>query len=141
MTSSTEIQLEKDTISLEDMTKFLEKKKTDVLVESYNEQKKANEFSAVISTRGCDSRDFIFIKADTNESIVVTPDHKIYTDTGWIRADNLTKNSLVLDSTVGLTKITDLHKIHDDLSQRVYTLTIDKTQCYFANGLLVHNGN
>lgn len=138
ITSTTEIQSEKDIFIIEDATKLMRSKK-DISVESYDVKNKRKVFSPIISTRCCDSKDFIMIKTESNETIIVTLDHKIYTPDGWLRADALSGRTQVMDSTTGLTAITDLHRIQDDLVRKVYTLTIEDTQCYFANNILVHN--
>tara|TARA_R110000772_G_scaffold57914_3_gene131040 strand:+ start:2227 stop:2649 length:423 start_codon:yes stop_codon:yes gene_type:complete len=111
----------------------------DMLVRSYNIKKRTPSDSNVVATRSSSSKDFIYIQTTSGTSIILTHDHKIYIDSDWIRADRLSIGLPVLNSELKETKIIDIHKIHNNTSQKVYNLTIENTQCFFANDILVHN--
>jgi len=111
----------------------------DMSIKSYAVKKKKIITSDVVATRSSSSKDFIYIQVETGESIILTHDHKIYVDSEWLRADKIAVGLTVLNSELEQTKIVDMHKIHNDMTQKVYNLTIEDTQCFFANDILVHN--
>ena len=111
----------------------------DMTIKSYNIKKSEVTSSTVISTRSSSSKDLIYIQTDTGEAVILTHDHKIYVDNEWIRADKLSPGQVTLNSKLKQSTIIDMHKIHNDISQKVYNLTIEDTQCFFANDILVHN--
>lgn len=111
----------------------------DMSIKSYAVKKKKIITSDVVATRSSSSKDFIYIQVETGESIILTHDHKIYVDSEWLRADKIAVGLTVLNSELEQTKIVDMHKIHNDMNQKVYNLTIEDTQCFFANDILVHN--
>ena len=111
----------------------------DMSIKSYEVKKKKIITSDVVATRSSSSKDFIYIQVETGESIILTHDHKIYVDSKWLRADKIAVGLTVLNSELEQTKIVDIHKIHNDMTQKVYNLTIEDTQCFFANDILVHN--
>ena len=111
----------------------------DMSIKSYTVKKKKIITSDVVATRSSSSKDFIYIQVETGESIILTHDHKIYVDSEWLRADKIAVGLTVLNSELEQTNIVDMHKIHNDMTQKVYNLTIEDTQCFFANGILVHN--
>ena len=111
----------------------------DMSIKSYTLKKKTVIDSDVIATRSSSSRDFIYIQTDTGETIILTHDHKIYINNEWVRADKIAPGQVTLNSSLDPATIIDIHKIHNDISQKVYNLTIEDTQCFFANDILVHN--
>lgn len=80
------------------------------------------------------------IDNNTGKSIVVTPEHMIYTrNRGYVKAkDLLETDHLVFDSGEVLNEngIT-LEYLNDPIP--VYDITVDDTQNFFANGILIHN--
>ena len=111
----------------------------DMNIKSYNIKKSTITDKNVIATRSSSSKDLIYIQTDTGETVIVTHDHKIYIDNEWIRADKISPGQQALNSELKQTAIIDMHKIHNDISQKVYNLTVEDTQCFFANDILVHN--
>lgn len=98
--------------------------------------------SPVTSTRRSDTRDLLLIECDYNEiKLILTPDHKVY-DLGnkrFVRAMDLNpETSLKHVDDIDI-KVSGIRKIQNTALEDVYTLTIDKTQCFFADGVLVHN--
>lgn len=109
-----------------------------MMIQSYITKTNKITTKEVISTRSSSSKDFICIQ--TNKSpVILTHDHKVFSEGEWIRADRLVKGLKLLNSALDPVKITDIHKIHNDISQRVYNLTVQDTECFFANDILVHN--
>ena len=111
----------------------------DMTIKSYIIKRNKIIDSNVISTRSSSSKDFIYIQTISGEAIILTHDHKIYANNEFVRADKISPSSTVLNSKLEQTAIIDMHKIHNDISQKVYNLTIEDTQCFFANDILVHN--
>lgn len=71
------------------------------LVLSFNTDKKINEYKKVIQTykniyKSTHYNEYIEITLENDTTITVTPNHKIYTDRGIIRADNLNQNDNII---------------------------------------------
>lgn len=135
--STTVINVNSEIHDIEHIVKNLTSVEMDI--KSYNIKKKEYTNSNVVATRSSSSKDFIYIQTNTGESIILTHDHKIYANNEWIRADKIPTGSTVLNSELNQSSVIEMHKIHNDISQRVYNLTIEGTQCFFANDILVHN--
>ena len=127
----------KDTpVTLEEI---LEQPMGDYSVLSYNGKK--NTYSMMVNTRVCTSHDFIYIKTDTNDTLVLTPDQKMYEPAKkeWVPAGNLNKGTYLLLANNNQTKIEEIHTIKDQIASRVCSLTIAETKSFYANNILVHN--
>lgn len=98
--------------------------------------------STVTSTRRSDTRDLLLIECDYNEvKLILTPDHKVYDmeNKRFVRAIDLNPETTLKHVDDIDIKVTGIRKIQNTALEDVYTLTIDKTQCFFADGVLVHN--
>ena len=97
--------------------------------------------SIVANTRTSSSKHFVYIQTDTETPLVVTPDSKIYDPETkeWIRAEHVNKNNHVLHADRSRQRVVDVHLIRDKNISKTYTLTVNPTQCYFANNILIHN--
>lgn len=115
----------------------------DTHVTTFDTKKNKVTRGLVPSTRKSSVSDLIFVETDYDEvKLILTQDHKVYnTETReFIRANMLTSN-VPLQHVDGIeVNVVKIHKICNAVPQDVYTLTVDKTQCYYANGILVHNG-
>lgn len=115
----------------------------DTHVTTFDTKKSKVTRGLVPSTRKSSVSDLIFVETDYDEvKLILTQDHKVYnTETReFIRANMLTSN-VPLQHVDGIeVNVVKIHKICNTVPQDVYTLTVDKTQCYYANGILVHNG-
>ena len=107
---------------------------------SYNGRKTVE--SSITSTRKSDTRDLLLIETNHTEiSLILTPSHKVYDveNKKYTRASEI-KQDTVLKHIDGIeTHVTKVRKITNNMLEDVYTLSIDKTQCFYANGILVHN--
>jgi len=85
------------------------------------------------------------IKTESGKAITCTPDHKIWTKDGFIRADavryghelltvstNSRKSRLVADRVLTVSVLSEKEP-------EVYDLTVKDQPEFFANGILVHN--
>ena len=111
----------------------------DMSVRSYSIKKNKIVDCDVIATRSSSSKDFIYIKTQSGESVILTHDHKIYVNSEWLRADKVSSGSTILNSELVQSVIVETHKIKNNSSRKIYNLTIEDTQCFFANDILVHN--
>lgn len=68
------------------------------MVASYNEETRQQEYRNVIETykREYDG-DIIVLTLDDGTDVKMTPNHKIYTNRGWVRADELLDTDEVLE--------------------------------------------
>jgi hypothetical protein len=107
-------------------------------IASYDSKKVA---ATVSSVRTSDCKDFVYIKCEQGDTLVLTHDHKIYIPETkqWTRADCVTKGTKLLKHDGTKSTIQACHVISDVAPSRVYSLAVTPTQCYFANNILVHN--
>ena len=110
----------------------------ELIIESYESKITTATISSI---RTSDSKDFLYLKTCCDNTLMLTPDHKIYLPETkeWIRAENMSKGLCVLMSDGSTSEILSTHIIADNTASRVYSLAITPTQCYFANNILVHN--
>ena len=67
------------------------------VVSSYNEETKQQEYCGVIETYKREyRRDIIVLTLDDGTDVKMTPNHRIYTNRGWVRADELLDTDEVL---------------------------------------------
>lgn len=119
----------------------------DVLEQPFGEQSvltfdgKKTTYSEIVNTRVCSSHDFVYIKTSSGDTLVMTPDQKVYDPVKkeWTKSGELNKSASLLHADNAPVEVEDLHTIHDQMASKVCTLTIAETQCYFANNILVHN--
>lgn len=102
---------------------------------------KKTTHSEIVNTRVCSSHDFVYIKVESGDTLVMTPEQKIYdpVKAEWTKSGELNMSASLLHADNKPVRIEELHTIHDQIASKVCTLTIANTQCYFANNLLVHN--
>ena len=137
--STTNIHVNSDSNDIEYIVKNMTN--IDMSIKSYDIKTKKLEYSDVTSTRSSSSKDFIYVQTASGESIILTHDHKIYTTDRWVRSDRLSTGMCILNKALEFTDISEIHKINDNTSRKVYTLTVENTHCFFANDILVHNHN
>lgn len=132
---------EDDMTIIEIVQNFTQTKDTHVT--SYDTKKNKITRGLVPSTRKSSVSDLIFVETDYDEvKLILTQDHKVYNaeTREFVRASMLTSN-VPLQHVDGIeVNVIKIHKICNAVPQDVYTLTVDGTQCYYANGILVHNG-
>jgi hypothetical protein len=109
----------------------------------YSENDHENHSSEVTSTRRCSAKDFVCIKTENDDTLIITPSQKIYSadQKKWILASTVTISTKLLHVTGVSLNISEVHEIHNRYSRDVYTLTINETHSYYANGILVHNAD
>lgn len=72
-----------------------------------------------------------------NGSLKVTPEHIVFANNNWIRADRLNIGDNFINSKGEQVEITSIEWVKGE--QKVYNLTVDKYHTYFANNFYVHN--
>jgi hypothetical protein len=80
-----------------------------------------------------------FYNDGTIYTLRCTPDHKIYTNNrSWIPASDIQVDDTLLACNNVICNVTSLSTViqHDT---NVFDLTVDQTECFYANGVLVHN--
>lgn len=118
--------------------------------------KKWNEYENVLFIRGFNFNENVFkfyklndivysgrketIKLifSNNLELICTKDHKIYTDKGWINADKITRKDNVYSYFYTLKKIKLVKKEYNGIID-TYDLSVEKSNCFVANNILVHN--
>jgi len=77
----------------------------------------------------------IEITFKSGRTIKCTKNHLLMTKFGWKEAGQIKTKDKVL----GLTKYDEIVSIKKSHQEQVYDITVDKTHCFFANDVLVHN--
>ena len=113
---------------------------TDILVMSYDGNNITR--NSVASTRSSDSKDFVCVQYGDNNSIVLTPTQRVYDPKAkkYIKAMDINMTNTILTSQLDIMQVTHKHDIKNTQSTNVYTISISNDQCFFANDVLVHNG-
>lgn len=114
----------------------IEKIKIGDEVLSYNESNLKMEWKEVTQTSSTEKENLIEI--DTGEEkLLVTDDHPVYTQRGWVLAKNLTENDILLTYRMEFKNTKSIKKIKK--KTKVYDITIKDNENFFAEGILVHN--
>lgn len=105
-------------------------------VMSYNEKTSKTEWKEITQTSSTEKEDLIEI--DTGEEkLLVTDEHPIYTQRGWVLAKNLTEEDYVLTYGTKFKKIKKIKRIKK--KTKVHDITVKDNENFFAEGILVHN--
>lgn len=116
--------------------KFWQGKYKNPLVKSYNTE--TNEFVwAKVTNAGQTgtSTKLVRIKTTGGKLLECTKDHKLFTDTGWKRAEEITKDSVLFYDTED--SISEVSVV--DAQLPVFDITVPETSSFVANGIVVHN--
>ena len=86
----------------------------------------------------------ICIKTKDGQRLTLTPDHKVFTNRGWVPAGELKTPDKLVRSIANMEmdcarwtefdRIEEVSQLHD-----VYDITVEDTHCFFADRILVHN--
>ena len=95
----------------------------------------------ISSTRSCDTRDIIYILTEAGQSLKITANQKVWSpeESKWVLSQYVKVGMQVLLDDRSTTTVTEVHEMHEQALIKVYTLSINKTQNYYANRILVHN--
>ena len=97
--------------------------------------------TVISSTRSSDAHEMIYIATASGGVLKITSNQKVW-DPGnnkWVLSQYVTPGMSVLLDNRETTTVTEAHSIHEQTLTKMYTLTIGKTQNYYANSILVHN--
>ena len=74
-------------------------------------------------------------------TVKCTPDHKIYVaDKGYVSAKSVVPGDSLIIETNGVLSASHVVAVHIDIvTEDVYDIKVLDTECFFANGILVHN--
>ena len=122
--------------------KNIEEIKPGDMVLSYDFNKKVNVFSEVSMHHIHKKEEMNDYYILLNDNLCVTPNHRFYTDHGWVEAGNLKINDKLFCSNLkDYSKVFSIKKIYQ--RQKTYDLTIKNTHNYYVlnnnNFVLVHN--
>jgi len=103
-------------------------------------------FKKIISFASRGERKVLKIRLNSGKTIRCTSDHLFMTKNGWIEAGNLYLENEVLvckkHGNKNIKKLINLEtilSIEDDNNSYVFDIGVEDTNCFFANGILVHN--
>jgi IMP dehydrogenase/GMP reductase len=74
-----------------------------------------------------------------NNKITTTPNHKFYTDDGWIEAYKLSETANIFNDQAGKERVESLLISLSEKGKNFYDIEVEDEHEYFANGFLVHN--
>jgi len=112
----------------------------DIKVGDYVLTKTSETFSKLTKARVLkfyehpETNDFLMI----NDVFRLTPNHRIFINKAWQRAENLKIGDILLDYNNNEITIKSI-KIQNWKAEKVYNLEIEKYRTYFADGFYVHN--
>lgn len=90
-----------------------------------------------------ENAEILQLSTKSGKKIKLTPDHKVYTQRGWIESGQLSKADKILstkyDTIDQTTEWDEIIDISSAQNEDVYDLNVDNVHNFFANGLLVHN--
>lgn len=100
---------------------------------------KKNILDDVANTRISTSHDFIYMQQSTGDSLIMTPDHRVYdpVKNEWVRASDISKGTHVLSLSGEHNEVVDHHKIKNPIASRVITISLGTSDCFYANNTLV----
>lgn len=114
------------------------------VVAAYDEATKIIVEKSAIAFKTKENAALLQLTTRSGKKIRLTPDHRVYTQRGWIEARKLCSNrssmisdSMLLMSTNSWDEIIDINC--DVEPEDVYDLTVEDVHNFFANDLLVHN--
>ena len=139
---NTVITCAEDDLTLQEVIEQFNQR-NDVFGCSYDYKKKKNLECLVPSTRRSSVTDMTFVETDYDEvKLILTHDHRVFSvdQQKFIRATLLTPGTRLKHVDDIDVKVVKVYKLTQPVPTDVYTLTVNKTQCYYANQILVHNG-
>ena len=103
-------------------------------VKSYNTEIGKIEYKKVTASAMTNPKAKVMKIATKNNEIICTPDHKIWTQRGYIEAKDLKENDKILTDKY---ENFNIEYLEEEIS--VYDITVEDNHNFFANGILVHN--
>lgn len=129
-------------VKIKDLWDYLTPKYKDVKVLSYDIDRKKVATSRIIAFAQTSPSSKVIKITDTtsNNSIVLTPDHKVYTtNRGYVEAKDLNPNDQLEVYTYTYDDRSNLKIEHLEEEIPVYDITVEGTHNFFANDILIHN--
>jgi len=132
-------------VSLESTTKPIEQIQVGDFVQCYDEKTKTLMSRPVLNiwrtgeNKECVKVVWSDINSDISEELICTPEHRLLTNTGWVRADELCKGHILvsgdsnISAAVRSVKFTDNHDVYD--------IEVADYHNFFAGGVCVHNSS
>lgn len=114
------------------------------MVISYGEKDKKLKARAVRQVFEYPPQDYLHIFLNNGISIKVTPMHKLYTNYSWREAGHLNKGDTLhfYDGNSSNLTVQNIIRIEKAKANgKVYDLSVEEDQNYFAEGILAHNKN
>lgn len=110
-------------------------------VYTYDTKRKKIKESAIGLTKTTSSKDFILIKTEDDDNLIITLDHKVYDPIlkTWTRAQELKCGQHVLNIELEHIRVNETHRIRNTRADKVYTFSVPDYSCFFANNILIHN--
>jgi ribonucleotide reductase alpha subunit len=82
----------------------------------------------------------IRISDDSDNYVICTPDHQIWThNRGYVRAGDLTENDILQLVERKIERRANISKIESAYNRPVYDITVSNNHNFYANNILVHN--
>jgi hypothetical protein len=119
--------------------KNIEDVKVGDLVISYDDSNGAFSTSVVTKTTSHKPEEMTNYYVIINNCLRITPNHRIFVNGDWVQSGNVKIGDVLLDSSGKATPVYSIEKIYEKVP--TYNLEIANTHSFFADGILVHNGN
>lgn len=111
-----------------------------IQVLTYNEQTGKNEYKPVLKTTRRTSPRMCAVELSNGETLLVTPEHRFYTDGKWVPIEDLEVGDL-LQTNENIYLVIENKTIITTLVE-VFNLEVQDNENYYVteDGILVHNG-
>ena len=119
--------------------KELSDAKAQFIVKSYNIETGKIETNSATAFKTKENAKLLQITTKSGKKIKLTPDHRVYTQRGWVEAGELSLDDKILSVALETTEWDEIAEITNINNEDVYDLSVDNVHNFFANDLLVHN--
>lgn len=112
------------------------------VVKAYDVETQRVVEKSAIAFKTKENATLLQLTTKSGKKIRLTPDHRVYTQRGWIEAQHIHHHDEIM-SCIALSKCghewDEIAHIESVNNEDVYDLTVDDVHNFFANDLLVHN--
>jgi len=115
------------------------------MIKSYNILDKKFEYKEMTWAMKSDDREILSIKTEELNKLQCTKNHKILTNKGYVRADELNNNSYVLTDNINNAKLSKIKSIEKYGQSDVYDIEVKDNHNFITSttrnstGIIVHN--
>ena len=123
-------------IEIKDLDLYIKKYKN-IKTLSMNTETNKNEWKKITAFAMTNPKAKVLKIKFNGKEITCTAEHKIYTKRGYIEAQNLKSDDIIIELQSDATTKLEIIYLEEEIP--VYDITVEDNHNFYANGLLVHN--